>query len=372
MKETLPQSSRSGASPENRPLDADLADSIPNCALFTSPPPAVEEHTVKAFVLSEYGLKPEEAKCLHSERDTNFLVSTDGEKYILKITNQAEPNGRTACNTAVLEEIAKRVPHLPVPRLIPTLGGQLHASMDCGDPEPNVVRLFSYLDGIPLIKTPVEKHPLRDIGAFLGQLDKALESFQHPHIHYALAWDSSRVDTLEPLVSSISASDIRSTVETCLDHFKTHTKPTLGSLRHQVIHNDANLTNVLVSPRAIESIAGLFDFGDMVFAPTVNELAVACSYHLHDRHDGLRTMTELVDGYHSHNALVDEEIDVLLDLVIARFMTTILITCWRADLFPSNRDYILRHNAAACSGLRFLSKINKSQVIERLRTECEK
>ncbi len=40
--------------------------------------------------------------------------------------------------------------------------------------------------------------------------------------------------------------------------------PQLAGLRHQVIHNDLNLHNVLVDPKDGARVAGVIDFGDMV------------------------------------------------------------------------------------------------------------
>ncbi|MEE4417602.1 phosphotransferase, partial [Klebsiella pneumoniae] len=51
-----------------------------------------------------------------------------------------------------------------------------------------------------------------------------------------------------------------------------------SSLKTQIIHNDFNLHNILVDPAEPLEIAGIIDFGDMVFAPRVNDLAVALAY----------------------------------------------------------------------------------------------
>jgi Ser/Thr protein kinase RdoA (MazF antagonist) len=68
-----------------------------------------------------------------------------------------------------------------------------------------------------------------------------------------------------------------------LAHFMQQVQPRLGGLRHQVIHNDLNPYNVLVDPQDHITTVGLIDFGDMVQAPLINELAVACSYQLSEQ-----------------------------------------------------------------------------------------
>ena len=69
--------------------------------------------------------------------------------------------------------------------------------------------------------------------------------------------------------------------------FTEHARPALPGLRAQAIHNDLNLYNVLVDPRDHDVIAGILDFGDMVRAPLVNDLAVAASYQLEPGADPL-------------------------------------------------------------------------------------
>ncbi len=53
--------------------------------------------------------------------------------------------------------------------------------------------------------------------------------------------------------------------------------PVLDELRSSVIHNDLNGHNILVKPDNI-SIAGIIDFGDVVFGKTVFELSIAIAY----------------------------------------------------------------------------------------------
>src|SRR5205085_1489116 len=70
----------------------------------------------------------------------------------------------------------------------------------------------------------------------------------------------------------------------------------LSSLPRQLIHNDANEHNVLVAEDG--SVAGLIDFGDLVWAPRVCGLAVALAYAMLGRDDPVRAVTPVVRGYH--------------------------------------------------------------------------
>ena len=51
----------------------------------------------------------------------------------------------------------------------------------------------------------------------------------------------------------------------------------LNFLRFSLTHGDANNYNLVVNQN---KIVGLLDYGDMVFAPTINDLSVSLAYAL--------------------------------------------------------------------------------------------
>jgi Ser/Thr protein kinase RdoA (MazF antagonist) len=72
------------------------------------------------------------------------------------------------------------------------------------------------------------------------------------------------------------------------------------SLRHGVIHGDANDHNVLAER---DRMTGLLDFGDMVHTAIVCELAVALAYAMLGERDPLAAAGAVIRGYHRHNPL---------------------------------------------------------------------
>lgn len=342
---------------------------FPGRDLFTTPPPGISSSEAESLLLKRYQIRAT-VRRLDSERDANFLVIAEDAKYILKITNNAEPRARTALNSAVLEHLAVHAPELPVPKLVRTVDGDFETFVSCGEKSGNIIRLLTFLDGRPLGAIPNESRPLAGIGACLGQLDKTLESFRPPDTDFSMVWDSANVDTLADLSACIPAGSCRLLIENHLENFQKSLKSKLTALRRQVIHNDANLNNILVSPDDPAEISGLIDFGDIVVAPAVNELAVACSYHLSGACDVAAVLTSISSGYHDVYPLREEELEVLPGLIIARFVTTILVTHWRASLFPKNHAYILRNNPSAWSGLRLLSEHDHDDLVQSLRAAC--
>jgi hydroxylysine kinase len=157
-----------------------------------------------------------------------------------------------------------------------------------------------------------------------------------------------------------------------LDSFERHAQPVLNQLRAQVIHNDLNPHNVLVCAQNPDRIAGIIDFGDMVQAPLVNDLAVAAAYHPTQAGHALAAMADLVAGYDAEQPLEDEELALLYDLIAARMVVSVAISGWRAARHPENRDYILRNNRLAWIGLQSLASISRAQAQDFFRRLCRK
>jgi hydroxylysine kinase len=64
------------------------------------------------------------------------------------------------------------------------------------------------------------------------------------------------------------------------------------------------------------------------------------------------------------------EIDVFLDLVRARQLMIVVITEWRAERQPENRDYILRNNPRAWHSLEQFGAITRENARRSLRRAC--
>ena len=135
-----------------------------------------------------------------------------------------------------------------------------------------------------------------------------------------------------------------------LDGFGRLANGTFNTLPRQVIHNDFNPHNILVSPSNPDVLAGVIDFGDMVEAPLINDLAVALSYQI-GAGNGLENAIAILAAYHRVRPLDRSEIACLPTLLRTRLAMTVIITEWRASLHPENREYILRNHPIALSGL---------------------
>jgi len=306
---------------------------------------------------------------LSAERDCNIRLSTADGALLLKISNPAEDPAAIEAQTLALLHIAAHDPALPVPRVIPTLTNE-PILLWPGPAGVLRVRLLSYLPGQPLHLAPASTAQRRSVGALLARLGLALRDFDHPGASRALLWDISHAGDLAVLLPHIADAGRRALAARFLDAFQRFAGPLLPGFRAQVLHNDFNPHNLLVAPDAPERLAGVIDFGDMVHAALVNDLAIAAAYDVPAEGHPLRHAADLVSAYHGVNPLLPQEIEVLFDLIAVRQVVSVAIGTWRAQRYPENRDYILRNSQAAWRGLERFATLDRAEAQDYFRTAC--
>ncbi|MFT4435981.1 phosphotransferase [Caballeronia sp. 15715] len=323
------------------------------------------------LVSEAYGIEGT-ASALTSERDQNFRIEDGfGRAYVLKVTHPSEDPQVTEFHTKAQMHLMERNPELPIPHLLPTANGApVHWHEDAKGCR-RAVRLISFLEGVPMHRVAHSSVLRASLGAVLARFDVAMLGFDHRASEHNLLWDSRHADRLCSLLPMIESVEDRRLAEHFMQRFIENTEPALHTLRSQVIHNDMNPYNILVDETQHDAITAVLDLGDMVKAPLVNDLAVACSYQLDDSKVPISTAIDCVVGYHKVNPLLPEEIALLPELIAARLLVTVAITGWRANRYPENRGYILRNNSSAWNGLRNLASANDEAMTEFFLKACD-
>ena len=173
-------------------------------------------------------------------------------------------------------------------------------------------------------------------------------------------------------------ANLRARCDAILDHFDRCVAPKLPLLRHQAIHGDFNMGNVLWDDDRESFVgghvlSGVVDFGDMAFSTLVADIAanlcsiglafitkedaateVAPLYQMHEKSCAsstepkataasnglLRAARLFLDGYQSEVVLEPAELEVLGDLWLTRVCCEVVITAWRVatGLEPPHRS----------------------------------
>ena len=319
-----------------------------------------------------YGLEGA-ARALPGEYDDNFhLTDASGRAFVLKVMHPARETSFINLQCKALGHLAEHAPQLPLPLVLPNRNGKLFEEITATDGSRRLVWLLCFLKGTVL----AEVHPhapelLRDLGRFLGEMDAALQSFEHPAAQRELKWDSSRAGWIKEYIGEIEGAGRRAVVEKFLSLYEGEVVPRLARLRRSVIYGDANDYNVLVSdpwpqPR---KVAGVIDFGDMHHGPTVSEAAIAAAYAILGKADPLKVATEVVAGYHSAFPLQEEEVAALFPLMAARLAVSVTNSAHRKKVKPDDA-YVTVSELPAWDALDRLSKIHPRFAHCTFRAAC--
>lgn len=317
-----------------------------NTKMDKTPLEAVENIAVEYFGVAG------RASTLSSERDETFLVEArDGRRYVLKIANPSERMEVLRFQTEGMLHLAAKGLSLPLPEVVAAGDGSSLLILPFG--ERRIARMLTFLDGRQLHKAPRSAAQMHALGTALALLGKGLSDFRPDVPTQDLLWDICYAANLRSLVSHVEPPR-RKLVLAALDGFDRFAAHAMTTLPRQVIHNDFNPHNILVSPTDPATVTGVIDFGDMVEAPLVNDLAVALSYQIGTA-DGIADAVTILRAYNAVRQLDRSELDHLPALLRTRLAMTVIITEWRAGLHPENRDYILRNHPIALAGLNRLA-----------------
>ncbi len=335
---------------------------------------------------------------LPGERDQNFcLERTDGRRFVAKLTPPGEDPAWLEAEQAALEWAGEHAPNLALPRVQRTREGRTLAWIGTAS---RALRLLDWVEGRTWATTrPHDRVLLESLGTALGSLGLALRDFQHPVVHRTFKWDLTQAAWIAPHLGIHPEGPHRAWVQAALADFQDRVEPALRSLPHQVIYNDANDHNILVREGRV---AGFVDFGDLVYAPRICDLAIACAYALMGQgrredwalsdppvgvHEGghreaqMSKRSSLVDhspldaacvitsAYHARFPLEASELEVLWSLIRLRLAVSVTNSALARHAKPDD-PYQTISEAPAWDLLERLARIHPRRATCALRAAC--
>lgn len=299
---------------------------------------------VVAQIVSHYYHLEVTASSLNGFDELNFLLTDkNGNNYILKIADGEHDFLFLDAQIKILAHLSKT----SIAHKIQTCIHNIH-----GDPITIIeqegkkfqIRLLSFLDGKFWVDSPTKTNKLyENLGAFLGNMDLALQDFKNPSMHRHYTWDISTARDANYTLASIKEHDKRRLVNYFLLQFEMEVLPTLSSYRHTYAHNDANDYNILVNN---EEILGIIDFGDMVYTALINNLAIACTYAMLNTENPLSAATLVVKGYHSILPLEERELSILYYLIAARLCISLTQSAFHKEVDSQNEHHFITEQPA--------------------------
>jgi 4-aminobutyrate aminotransferase-like enzyme/Ser/Thr protein kinase RdoA (MazF antagonist) len=313
------------------------------------------------------------AEPLPSERDQNFRLTTaDGRQFVLKIANATEPREILEFQNAALEHLASHQPNMAVPRVQRAVSGLTIVRAAGASGREHFIRLLTWVPGTVLAEVrPHSETLLVSLGRRVGEMNRAFTGFSHEAMGRTLPWDLLRTPWIATELNRFSDPRRRAIVERVLGEYTRQVATRAASLRAQVVHNDWNDYNVIVSPGDDDrrEAAGVIDFGDMIWSPIVADLAVACTYAMLGKADPLAAAAAVTRGFHEALALEDIERDVLLPLIRARLAVSVTMALRQTEAAPGN-EYLLISQQQAWSLLETLDTVDPSWARCAFRHAC--
>jgi Ser/Thr protein kinase RdoA (MazF antagonist) len=275
-------------------------------------------------------------RALPSERDRNFAVAVDGvERFVLKVANAAEDPGFLDLQHRMMERLAAA--GVPCQRVIPTMSGVDVADIGT-DGRLSLARVLTWLPGRPLATVaPADRSAalIRDLGRVMGRTAAALAGFDHPAAHRPFQWSAEEgLDVIAAHAGAV-VDPARAALLAAWQRRLAPLRDAFPTLRHGVIHNDANDHNVLVADDAV-SISGLLDLGDAAWSILVNELAIAAAYAALASPDPLATIGLVRAGFEDVLPLLPAEAGLVVELVGLRLATSVALSAHQSRLDPDD------------------------------------
>ncbi|MEE4174991.1 MAG: phosphotransferase [Xanthomonadales bacterium] len=254
---------------------------IPGEVWHRSRAPVASHDTLEQALQIHWGLTATLTP-LYGERDLNVRLDTPGgETWLLKLAHPDTGRRRLDFEQAVLDGLDTRRASPAAPTLVPSRDGESLVPITLDGAVRTHLRLLSWLPGEPLDPERAGPETLEALGSAIARLNEALAACAPRDTRAlpdALPWDLRNTADLAPLLDAcpplVPAEAIRRTLEA----FRRNVEPALRALPAQVIHNDLNPDNLRCDPGRPGAAPGVIDFGDMVVAPVVCDLAIACAY----------------------------------------------------------------------------------------------
>ncbi|KAM4675609.1 hydroxylysine kinase [Discoglossus pictus] len=346
--------------------------------------PALTENEVVRLAEHLFDLKVSIVKPLPSYDDQNFYIQTLSEEcsgcteYVMKIINGEDSKNEELIEAQTQVMMFLHNEDVPTPKPIFTKTGNimsLEPIVYGTVTQKHVVRLLTYLPGIPFAKITATPEMLFEIGKMAAKIDETLtKKFHHPNKKIFdrgdFLWNLSNTPLLRNYMHAIKEERLREIVEEVIRQYETCVLPNLNSFRKCLNHGDLNDYNILLqktnSPfensQDQYKVSGILDFSDMSSGYYVFEVAITIMYMMIESNDVLHVGGYVLAGYENIIPLTAEERQALFILVNCRFIQSLVMARYTVLLHPENEEYLMITAKTGWKHLMTLTNLGKEGV----------
>ncbi|XP_031556530.1 hydroxylysine kinase-like [Actinia tenebrosa] len=344
----------------------------------------------KLFAVKEFDSYSD--KNFYFKRKSDQDQNEDNE-FVLKILNNVDSaiEGMVEAQNGAMLFLKNQGLICPVPVL--SASGSYIIYHDCSQPEMtqvrrdkggdkrNAVRLMRYVPGDILKNVAVLTEDfLFNFGKYIGKLDKVLKDYSHPGLNDEVCynWDLVHLSSIKPYISAkyLGTKDRENLVMNVYDQYFATVPQVLQKCSKQVIHNDINEFNVIVTQDTDVTTdvkwrtVGVIDFGDVCYSYRVFEIAIAMAQIItlnYCRGDPkpLESAGKVLKGYQSVYPLSTEELAIIYWCIAGRYIQLLTIGSFRCSIEPENKEYIMATDIHIWKVLPEYLRVNPIELLDK-------
>jgi 4-aminobutyrate aminotransferase-like enzyme/Ser/Thr protein kinase RdoA (MazF antagonist) len=262
---------------------------------------------------------------LPGEIDENVRMdATDGARYVLRLSPPRTDRDILELQSEILA-VLRGLEKVATPRPVPSLGGEEAVAL----PDGRIARMFTWVDGVPFGAAGRPPAAAESVGRTAGRIVALLGASEHPAPERDIEWDLRfATQTIARHVAAVEDAGRRRTLNAVAERIGLID---FGLLPLQLVHNDLNDENVLLEG---DRVIGVIDVGDAMWTVRAGEAAIAATYAMLDQDDPVAVGCRVIRGFVAEAPLTAAEADVLLDLILARLATSVVMSAHRGSTNP--------------------------------------
>ena len=216
--------------------------------------PQLAQERAVAIAAELFGLELnlEKVRQLESYDDVNYyLRAVDGSQYVFKVHNGVESD-----NAVFLEGMQALLLHLrangvAAPHPVNSVAGdwmtKVELPLRSGAPKQHAIRLLEFVDGEMMNEQEVTPALLQATGAYLGNLDTVLDSFDHEGFHRSHAWDVRNTSMLPSFYEYLDEPWRKDLIAGVVGDFEGVVLPASSEFRMGLLQADFNDANIIIA-----------------------------------------------------------------------------------------------------------------------------
>jgi Ser/Thr protein kinase RdoA (MazF antagonist) len=286
-----------------------------------------------------YGIGPVRESRLFTSgfENSNYFIGTDAGKHVLKIYEAAGMSPESIRFEVSVMDVSFRA-GVKSPEVIRNVAGSLTT-----EHQGKIAILMPFVEGENADKQEIPDAIAAEVGEEMGKMDKACAVFRDGSLtRQGYEFDGTNMLMLEPKLEHLPDFIDRGEFRAVFDSFR-ELKAAFDALPSGIIHNDVVLHNLLVKDGRL---AAIIDFSDMAFSPYIQNVAVAMAQLVFTYNWQPHQAKLFLDAYRRHTPLSPEELSMLYDLTLARYVLAIVeFSYWNhAHGEDDQRNEFIRNN----------------------------